>query len=95
MKRKMILIITLFLFCSPNLGFADCKGLAIFSRFSVDDEGVITFYYRNAPLARVELRNCSVDSSSQISLIKDMVCEGDEVLVDGERCTILSLTLAD
>ena len=94
MKRKMILLIGLFLFfCLPNLGLADCTGLGNFNRFIVEDDGSIIFYYNNVPLGRVELQVCTVDSSSDIRLLKDPVCDNDEILVDGERCTIMSLTV--
>ena len=51
------------------------------------------FYSGTAPLATVELQDCTADSSSNIQLLKGFVCEGDHIMVDGEPCTILSLTL--
>ena len=94
MKGKTILMIGFFLFfCLPNLGLADCTGLGSFNGFIVQDDGSIIFYYNNIPLGKVELQACSVDSSSEIRLIKSSVCDNDEILVDGERCTIMSVTL--
>ena len=94
MKRKMILLVGLFLFfCLPNLGLADCADLGNFNRFSVQDDGSIIFYYNNIPLGTVELQDCTADSSSEIRLLQGSVCDNDEILVDGERCTIMSLTV--
>ena len=94
MKRKMILLVGLFLFfCLPNLGSADCVDLGNFNRFYVQDDGSIIFYYNNIPLGTVELQDCTADSSSNIRLLKTSVCEGDAILVDGENCTLLSVTI--
>ena len=94
MKRKTILLIALFLFfCLPNLGFADCTEPGNFNRFVVQDDGSIIFYYNNIPLGTVELQDCTVDPSSEIRLLQGSVCDNDEILVDGERCTIMSVTL--
>jgi len=94
MKIKTIFLVALFLFfCNPNLGLADCTDLGNFNRFYVQDDGSIIFYYNNIPLGKVELQACSVDPSSNNRLIKSSVCDNDEILVDGERCTIMSVTL--
>jgi hypothetical protein len=93
MKRKPILLIVLLLFyCLPNLGFADCTELGRFTRWVVQDDGSIIFYAGNVPLGRVEL-GCTVDSSSNIGLLASSVCDGDEIIVNGERCRIASLTV--
>ena len=94
MKRWIILLVGLFLFlCLPDLGLADCVDLGNFNRFYVQDDGSIIFYYNNIPLGTVELQDCTANSSSNIRLLKSFVCEGDEVLVDGDRCTLLSVTI--
>ena len=96
MKRKKILLVGLSLFfCSPNLGLADCTELANFNRFYVQDDGSIIFYYNNIPLGKVELQDCTVDSTSEIRLLKGSVCDNDEILVDGERCTIMGVKVPE
>lgn len=94
MKRWIILLVGLFLFlCLPDLGLADCVDLRNFNRFYVQDDGSIIFYYNNVPLGTVELQACTANSSSNIRLLKSFVCQGDEILVDGDRCTLLSVTI--
>lgn len=94
MKGKMILLVGLFLsFCLPNLGLADCTELGNFNRFIAQDDGSIIFYYNNVALGKVELQDCTVDSSSEIRLLQGSVCDNDEILVDGERCTVMSVTV--
>ena len=77
----------------PKPGMADCVDLGMFNRFYVQDDGKIIFYFNNVPLGVVELQGCTVNSSSQISLLKSSVCEGDAIVVDGESCTLLSVTI--
>ena len=94
MRWNTIFPAALFIFsCLPNLGWADCADLGKFNRFYVQDDGSIIFYYDNVPLATVELQDCTADSSSNIGLVKSFVCEGDDILVDGENCTLLSVTI--
>ena len=94
MKRKAILVIGFFLFfCLPNLGLADCTELGSFNGFIVQEDGSIIFYYNNVSLGRVELQDCTVDSSSEIRLLQGSVCDNDEILVDGERCAVMSVTV--
>ncbi len=95
MKRMTILLMGLFLFFFPDLGSADCTGIGRMNRWVVRDDGSIIFYYNNVVLATVELQACTVSSFSKIDLVKDFVCEGDHISVDGETCTILSLTLGE
>jgi len=77
------------------LGLADCTGLDNFNRFIVQDDGSIIFYYNNIPLATVELQDCTAESTSTISLLKGSVCDNDEILVDGERCTIMGVKVPE
>ena len=94
MKRKTILLMGLILFfCLPSLGFADCAPLGRMDRWVVRENGSIIFYAGNVALGTVELQDCTVDSNSKISLPGESVCDTDEILVDGKRCLILSLTV--
>lgn len=96
MKRKTLLAIAvLIIICFPTLGLADCAPLGRMTSFVVQEDESIIFYAGNVALATVELQDCTVDSNSKISLSGASVCDGDEILVDGGRCTILSLTVPE
>ena len=66
--------------------------LGSFNRFYVQDDGSIIFYYNNIPLGTVELQDGTAHFSN-ILLLKTSVCEGDDILVNGENCTLLSVTI--
>ena len=91
MKKTIYVAGLLLFFCLPTAGFADCTELGHFDTCVVQHDGSIIFYRGNYPLGRVELQHCTPDSSSNIRLSRSFVCEGDEILVDGERCKIMTV----
>ena len=74
----------------PNLVLADCADIGGFSSFSVDGS-TVTLYSGGTPYARFDTQ-CNIQPTSKLQLIKGYMCDGDEVLVDGFRCTILNVT---
>ena len=76
----------------PNVVLADCADLGGFTSFSVTGN-TVTLYLGNAPLAKFDVRcDVEVQPDSRLQLIKSLVCDGDEVLVDGSTCTVLDVT---
>jgi hypothetical protein len=93
---KRIFVLTsfwIFLF-SPDLVFSDCTDLGLMTSWYVQGDQSIIFYQGNSPLAQVDLENCTVNSSSNIRLLKTYVCNGDQILIDGRDCNIMTVTLA-
>ncbi len=90
MKKSILILacIGTFVFL-PNLVFADCADIGGFSSFSVDGN-TVTLYARNKPFVKFDVQ-CGIESTSRLQLIKGYVCDGDEVLVDGSKCTILNI----
>jgi len=75
----------------PNLVLADCVDLGSFTSFSVTGSNRVTLYWMNKPYVRFDVQS-GIDPTSNLQLIKGYVCDGDEVLVDGFRSTILNVT---
>jgi hypothetical protein len=73
----------------PNLVLADCADLGGFTSFSLSDS-TVTLYSGTAPFVKFDAQ-CDIQPTSKLQLIKGYVCDGDEVLVDGSRCTILNI----
>jgi len=90
MKRNILTLVCLCIFVVlPNLVLADCADVGGFSSFSVDGT-TVTLFARNKPFVKFDVQ-CGVESTSKLQLIKAYVCDGDEVLVDGSKCTILNI----
>ena len=91
MKKNILFFFILGLFLlPPNLVLADCVNIGGFSRFSLQGVTVI-LYAGSGPVARFDLQNCEVQPTSQIDPIKTDVCDGDEILIDGSRCTMMEI----
>ncbi len=93
-KRRRILIMLWIGLVFPNLGFADCTDLNHMTSWVIQDERTILFYSRNTPLATIVLDDCTLNSNADIRLLKNYICDGDKILVDGQACTIISVSLA-
>ena len=94
MKKVGVLLGFSLLLFFPNLAVSDCADFGRMTGFKVQDNQTITFYSQNSPIAQVKLQDCTVDSSSNIRLMKSYVCDGDRVIVNGRECAIIALTLS-
>jgi hypothetical protein len=93
MKRNILVLVWLGLFLVlPNLALADCMDLGFFNSFTVTGGNTVTLYAGPQPYARFDVVNCPVYSTSKIQLIKGYVCDGDEILIDGSRCTVINVS---
>ncbi len=93
MRKRMGLLFLGFLLFSPTLVFSDCTELGRSTGWAVQGEQRIIYFVGNTPLATVVLQDCSVTGSSNIRILKSYVCDGDTLLVDGQECKIIDLTL--
>ena len=94
MKKIGVLLSFSMLLFFPNLAVSDCADFGRMTSFKVQDNQTITFYSQNSPIAQVKLQHCTVDSSSKIGLMKSYVCDGDRVIVNGQECAIMALTIS-
>jgi len=91
MKKNILMLLCLgILLVPPNLVLADCADLEGFTSFSVTAGNTVTLYSINTPFVKFDVQG-SIDPTSKLQLIKGYVCEGDEVLVDGFKSTILNV----
>ena len=92
MKKEFLLIgFLLILLTFPNLLLADCIPVPQFTNFLVEG-GTVTLYYGAVPIVKFDL-DCSVEVTSRIRLLKDSVCDGDDIEIDGRKCSVLTAKL--
>ncbi len=90
MKKNILILACLgILVVLPNLVLADCASFGGFSSFSVSGN-TVTLYSGNTPFVKFDV-DCDIKPTSRIQLIKGYMCDGDEILVDGSKCTILNV----
>jgi hypothetical protein len=92
MKKNILFLACLgILVILPNLAFADCVDLGGYSRYVLSGVNTVIFYAMGAPYAKFDVQ-CDIQQTSQVLLLKNPVCDGDDVLVDGSKCTVLNVT---
>jgi hypothetical protein len=92
MKKNILFALCLgILLLLPNLSLAECTNIGGFDHFSLQGANTVTLYSGSKPIANFDVQNCSVEPSSKIELIKSDVCDGDEILIDGSKCTIMEI----
>ncbi len=96
MKRKILFFILLYalvIFILPNAAGADCANVRYFNNFYVLEDDTVILYYWSAPLAQLDIQDCTVTPESEIRLLSGYLCDGDNILIDGARCTIMAVRL--
>ena len=93
MKKNILMGLCLgILLVVPNVVLAGCTDLGGFTSFSVTGS-TLTLYSGTKPFVKFDVGcEVQVQPKSKLQLIKSYVCDGDEVLVDGVKCTIFNVT---
>jgi hypothetical protein len=89
-KNILVLVCLGILVVLPNLVLADCADIGGFSSFSVTSGNTVTLYSMNRPFVKFDVQG-GIDPTSKLQLIKGYMCDGDDVLVDGFKSTILNV----
>jgi hypothetical protein len=92
MKRNILILscLGIFLFF-PRPASAECVDAAGFTSFFLTGQATIVLYAGSIPLAQFDVPDCVVLPSSQMQLLKGSICDGDEILIDNERCVIIAV----
>lgn len=92
MKRYiLILMLSGVLLVLPHLALADCVDLGGFNGFVLQGANTVVLYAGSTPVGQFDVQNCDVRPQSRILLQNSMVCDGNEVIIDGNRCTVLDV----
>ena len=96
MKRNILVLIFSGVFLIlPHLGMAGCHDLGGFSNFVLQGSNTVVLYAGSTPTGKFDVQNCDVQPRSRILLLNSMVCDGDEVMIDGNRCTVMNVSSLD
>ncbi len=92
MKKKTFILAGLgILLLLPSLGLADCCDLGGFTSYAIEGYNTVVLFSGNTPMAKFDVQ-CSIQSDSKVRLLKTYMCDGDEILVDGEKCMVNNVT---
>ena len=94
MGKKIVILMGLaIVLLFPGSVLSDCMNLRHSTSFYVAGGHSIIFYAGQFPVGRVEVPYCALHPSSSVRLIKDYVCDGDNIVIDGSACIIVSVSL--
>ncbi len=92
MKKNLFLALGLgIVFLLPSLSSAECTNIGSFSNFTLEGNNTVILYAGSSPVLRFDVMDCSVQPRSKIQLIKSDVCDGDEIMIDGSKCTMMEI----
>ena len=96
MKKQILVLLFLgILLILPNLTRAGCVDLGGFNGFLSVRGNTIILYAGSTPTGQFDTHSCEVQPWSRIMLRRSMVCDGDEVVIDGNRCTVMDVKSRD
>ena len=81
-KRSVLAALGIFLVI-PTLGAADCVDLGSYTAWYVENSHTIVFLRENRLLARVTVPDCSIGPASDIRLVKNLMCNNDQITING------------
>ncbi len=91
-KKVAVLLGVVVALLSPSIVFSDCVDLGRSTSWYVQGGHSIIFYGGLMPIARVDVPYCALNPSSSIGLLKNYVCDGDKIIIDGSGCTIMNVS---
>ncbi|MGZ6210450.1 MAG: hypothetical protein ACXWL9_09925 [Syntrophales bacterium] len=92
MKKIMLILLSLFATSIlPTAASADCMLVEYFDHFIVQEDSTVILYNGSVALVKIDLE-CSVQPESKIRLLKNYLCNGDNILIDDSSCMMVSVT---
>ncbi len=91
MKKNSLILPCLFLLLAvPAAASADCFTVGPFNNFIVQEDNTVILYNGSVAIVEMEV-DCPVLPTSKIRLLKNYLCDGDNIRIDDETCSIASL----
>jgi hypothetical protein len=92
MKRNTLILSCLcILLVFPNLALAECAEFGGFTDFYLAGGNTVILYGGGVPIAQFDVPRCVVLPTSHIQLLKGYMCDGDQLLIDNQRCIIIAV----
>ena len=85
-------IVFICLTIDPNPALSDCKDIGRYTSYYVQGAHTVIFYNESWPIAYFDIPYCSIRPESTIRPVKNYVCDNDKIIIDGEPCSIMSVS---
>jgi len=95
MRNAMSLLTALFvLLALPGAAPADCVKVGGFDSFTLVGDDTVILYSGGAAVVKIET-NCAVYEKSRVLLLKNFICDGDDIKIDDKTCNMVSVSSAN
>jgi len=92
MKKNILILLSIgILLTLPNVVLADCADIGGFSSFVLSRDNTVILLAGSTSTGQFDLQDCQVQPQSRILLRNSKVCDGDKVLIDDTRCTVMNV----
>ena len=92
MKKNILIPLFIgILLVLPNVALADCADLGGFSSFVLSRDNTVILVAGSTSIGQFDLQDCQVQPQSRILLRNSKVCDGDQVVIDDTRCTVMNV----
>jgi len=92
-KFAYLLVVSLSLCLASSFAWGDCVDLSKATNWSNINTHKIILYRGSKAIAVLDIPACEIYPSSNISLDKEHVCNGDKIIVSGVACDIHKITI--
>jgi hypothetical protein len=86
----VFLVFTVLFF--PDLATSDCINLGRSTSHYIQGAHTVIFYEGMRPVASLEVPYCSIGRESVIRLTKSYVCDNDNIMIDDDVCSIMTVS---
>ena len=90
-KTAFTLLSLFFMMLSTTPLLADCLDFSGYNSYIIEGNNKIVFYRGPTPIAVVTLQTCRIPPVADVRVTKAYMCDSDRIIVNGEKCTILTL----
>ncbi len=90
-KNRLILSGLAISLLFPSLALAECTSVGEFTRWSLEGSNTVVLYAGPDSLVRFDVQDCEIQPTSKIEMTKSDLCDGDEILIDGSKCTVMGV----
>jgi hypothetical protein len=96
MKRNFLVLLFVGIFLVlPNLVFADCDDFGGYTSFVLQGTNTVVLYAGTTAIGQFDVQTCNVEANSTLRIVKNPVCDGDQVVIDGSNCTVINVQSLD
>lgn len=86
MKKTLLILTILSLFFHPAIASSECVTIGANDTWSILDLQTFAIFRADMVTGIIKVPFCTLKLVSQVNISKDVICSGDIIIVDSQRC---------